>query len=272
MGRPTKQGIDYFSLDCQFDDKTEMFLIEKGATGLAVLVSIWQMIYSNEGYYIQDNEDLYLLIKRKIDVSVNEVSECVNAALRRNLFNNELHAQYGILTSRAIQKRYFDAAKKKKSVEYCSEFVLISIDSYFNLVSSDGNPVNVAGNATKEKEEEKEKEKEEKEESSSSSGNADALPFSSTHVMNIWNAEMANTYATKKKILDANTRKRINQLTKTEFTTEEDWKNFFRAYKSSDFMMGKVDPPPGRRRFKLSLEFAIKQSNMTKLVEGHWHD
>ncbi len=50
MARPTKQGIDYFPLDCQFDDKTEMYLIEKGVVGLCVMVTIWQMIYSGEGY------------------------------------------------------------------------------------------------------------------------------------------------------------------------------------------------------------------------------
>ncbi|MFT6882535.1 MAG: hypothetical protein ACJAVY_001333 [Marinoscillum sp.] len=161
MARPTKQGIDYFPLDCQFDDKIEMYLIEKGATGLAVLVTLWQMIYSNEGYYIEDNNDLHLLIKRRIDVPANEVMECINACLSRNLFKKSLHESYGILTSSAIQKRYFEAAKKKKSVNYVSEFTLINVDSYDNLVSVNINSLNVSGNATKEEVEVKVKEKEE---------------------------------------------------------------------------------------------------------------
>ncbi len=36
MARPAKQGIDYFPLDVDFDDKIEMYLIEKEAVGLAV--------------------------------------------------------------------------------------------------------------------------------------------------------------------------------------------------------------------------------------------
>ena len=153
MARPTKQGIDYFPLDCQFDDKIEMYLIEKGATGLGVLVTLWQMIYANEGYYIEDNNDLHLLIKRRIDVPVNEVSDCINACLNRNLFSQKLHGSYRILTSKAIQKRYFEAAKKKKSILSTTEYLLINVDSYANLTDSGINPVDVDGNATNVKEE-----------------------------------------------------------------------------------------------------------------------
>lgn len=143
MARPTKQGIDYFPIDCQFDDKIEMYLIEKGAIGLGVLVSLWQMIYSNEGYYIANNKDLHLLIKKRVDVDVNEVSDCINICLERNLFNHDLHQKYGILTSKAIQKRFFDAAKKKKSVSVVVDYVINSIDSSGNWVYVDGNATNV---------------------------------------------------------------------------------------------------------------------------------
>ena len=167
MGRPTKQGIDYFPIDCQFDEKIEMYLIETGAIGLAVLVTIWQMIYSNEGYYINDSEDLHLLIKRKIDVVVSNISDCVNAALRRNLFNKNLHERFRILTSKAVQKRYFEAAKKKKEVIFTPVFLLVPVDSYQNIIDSGENPIDSAGNATKEEEEEDVKEKEKGEENKS---------------------------------------------------------------------------------------------------------
>lgn len=152
MARPTKQGIDYFPLDCQFDDKTQMYLIEKGAVGLAVLITVWQMIYVNEGYYIANNRDLHLLVKQRIDVDVNEVSECINICLFRNLFSEEKHKKYGILTSKATQRRYLEAAKKKKEIQFDVNYALIDVSDVENLV-------NVAGNATKEEVEEKEKEK-----------------------------------------------------------------------------------------------------------------
>jgi len=148
MARPTKQGIDYFPLDCALDDKIEMYLIEQGAVGFAVLICLWQMIYSNEGYYIDDSDDLHLLVKRKIDVGVNEVSDCINACLRRRIFSRDNHEKYNILTSKAIQKRYFDAAKKKKGVKVTVEYLLICVDSYQNLINSSLNLVPSGGNAT----------------------------------------------------------------------------------------------------------------------------
>ena len=90
MARPTKQGIDYFPVDCQFDDKTELYILEKESTGLSVLVTIWQLIYQNEGYYIGNNKDLHLLIKKRINVDINEVNDCINICLSRNIFDNKL--------------------------------------------------------------------------------------------------------------------------------------------------------------------------------------
>ena len=162
MARPTKQGIDYFPLDCQFDDKIEMYVIEKGAIGLSVLISVWQMIYSNEGYYIQNNKDLHLLLKRRINVDANEVSDCINVCLERNIFDKSLHKKHHILTSKAIQKRYLEAGKKKKEIKIVDTFLLIGVSAYENLVSVGTNSIDSCGNATnvnvKEEEDVKEKE------------------------------------------------------------------------------------------------------------------
>ena len=149
MARPTKQGIDYFPLDCQFDDKIEMYLIEKEANGLAVLISIWQIIYSNDGYYTPNGNDLCLLIKKRINVNINEIKECINVCLSRNIFDSKLHKKHKILTSKAIQKRYFDAAKKKKIVQY-------NIDYVINGINTPDNSIDVGGNATNVKENVKE--------------------------------------------------------------------------------------------------------------------
>lgn len=148
MARPTRQGIDYFPLDVELDDKTEMFLIEKEAVGLAVLISVWQLIYKNEGYYIKYNNDLCLLIKKRISVDINSINDCINSAVNRNIFDKELFSKEGILTSRAIQKRFFEAAKRKKQVLVYSNYLLIDINSYNNTVIVNINSVNADNNST----------------------------------------------------------------------------------------------------------------------------
>lgn len=156
MARPTRQGIDYFPLDVEFDDKTEMFLIEKEAVGLAILISIWQLIYKNEGYYIKYNNDLSLLIKKRISVDINSINDCIKSAVNRNIFDKELFNKEGILTSRAIQKRFFEAAKRKKQVLVYRNYLLIDINSYNNTVIVNINSVNADNNSTNVKEEVKE--------------------------------------------------------------------------------------------------------------------
>lgn len=168
MARPTKQGIDYFPLDCQFDDKIEMYILEKEANGLAVLICIWQIIYSNEGYYTVNSNDLLLLVKKRINVGINEVKDCINLCLQRGIFDKNLNQKFNILTSKAIQKRYFEAARKKKIVQFDIKYIL-------NGVNVGINAINVAGNATnvKEEEEGEEEVKEEGEESPAQEDNSE---------------------------------------------------------------------------------------------------
>ena len=135
MTRPTKQGIDYFPIDCQFDDKIELYILEKESNGLSVLVTLWQLIYQNEGYYIVNNKDLHLLIKKRINVDINTVNECINVCIDRNIFDKNLHKKYQILTSKAIQKRFFYAAKRKKSVDYDVNYLINGVSAYNNGVN-----------------------------------------------------------------------------------------------------------------------------------------
>lgn len=56
MARPNKAGLEYFSLDCGMDDKVELIEAKYGLIGFAVIIKLWQKIYS-EGYYYKRNMD-----------------------------------------------------------------------------------------------------------------------------------------------------------------------------------------------------------------------
>ena len=142
MARPTKQGIDYFPLDVQFDEKVELFIAETGAEGLGVLVTVWQLIYQNKGYYIDNGSDLYLLIRRRVMSDLVTIETVVNSAIERGIFDKIKHREHKILTSKAIQNRYFIGAKKKKIVNVDENYIC-------NGVSVGGNASKVSGNATK---------------------------------------------------------------------------------------------------------------------------
>ena len=131
------EGIPYFSLDCQFDDKLDEIEDAFGMKGLGIIIKLFQKIYGIHGYYCEWNDGVASrFAKREAFVGTDVVHEVVAAALRESknhesLFDREMYAKYGILTSRGIQKRYLKAAKamKRKDVFPVPEYVIIPFEN-----------------------------------------------------------------------------------------------------------------------------------------------
>ena len=52
----------------------------------------------------------------------------MSAAIRRSLFDEEIYRKYGVLTSRGIQKRYFEIVARRRNVEVEQRYLLVSRD------------------------------------------------------------------------------------------------------------------------------------------------
>ena len=172
MARPTKAGLDYFELDCQLDDKVELIEAEYGLKGFAIVVKLYQSIYSGFGYYCEWTPDISILWARRLGVSHsvgsgnlgladktsslpgfpnNLINNVVAASIKRNIFSEELFNKYGILTSSGIQKRYLNATSRREKVELKKEYLLLSVGKnqknvVINSISVDRNQVNVNRN------------------------------------------------------------------------------------------------------------------------------
>lgn len=162
MARPIKQGLDYFPLDISMDSKMELFEAEHGLLGFAFLIKLFQKIYDN-GYYFEWTEDEQLLFSKRINVNINEVNVYINSAIKRKIFNQELFDKYKIITSRGIQKRFLEACKRRKQIEFIKEICLIDFNEVQykdfkekivfvnnNLINVNINSINVNNNSTKE--------------------------------------------------------------------------------------------------------------------------
>lgn len=124
-----KSGLDYFPLACSFEDKVELIEAEFGLRGLAVIVKLYQKIYGEFGYYCEWNDEVALLFSRKacgLLEGDNVVSEVIKAAIKRGIFDKDMFHEYGILTSVGIQKRYFEAAKRRNEIEVEKSYLLLS--------------------------------------------------------------------------------------------------------------------------------------------------
>lgn len=151
MARPLKQGLDYFPLDTHWNDKVKFLRAEFGVEGIGILVSLWQKIYADHGYYTPWDDDVALLFASEIGAGFPVVSEVVRCCLRRDIFHKGMYANHGVLTSAGIQRRYLASTKRRAaslkpeiSLVKCAEIVSAPI----NPVYVCNNPVNDCSNAT----------------------------------------------------------------------------------------------------------------------------
>ena len=135
MARPEKQGLDYFPLDVNLDDKVKLIEAKFGLVGFAVLVKLWQIIYENS-YFVKWTERELLLYKNRINADINLINDVINESIRWGLFNEELYKKYQILTSSGIQKRYLEATKRRKNVVVEKSYTMIDLTQFEKRRSS----------------------------------------------------------------------------------------------------------------------------------------
>lgn len=138
-----KSGLDFFPLDVCLDRKFELIEAEFGLTGFGVIVHLLQEIYGKEGYYIEWTEEVALLFARKVGLGGSVVSEIVEASVRRGMFDKEIYDKYHCLTSRGIQKRYFEAVSRRKSLEVDFNILLVECAQICPNVNISGKNVNI---------------------------------------------------------------------------------------------------------------------------------
>jgi hypothetical protein len=99
---------------------------EFGLTGFAVVVKLLQKIYGEQGYYCEWTNEVALLFAKKLGLGGSAVSEIVSASIKRGIFDKGKFDKCQILTSKGIQKRYFDAVSRRKLVEVDERYLLVN--------------------------------------------------------------------------------------------------------------------------------------------------
>ena len=127
MARPKKTGLDYFPFDVDFfsDEKIVAISGKFGIKGEMVAIRLLTAIYRN-GYFIEWTEMLKMKLLKEIpSISPNLLTEIVQRLARWNFFDEELLSSASVLTSRGIQKRYFEAMKRN-SLSESLPYLLVS--------------------------------------------------------------------------------------------------------------------------------------------------
>jgi len=114
MARPTKIGLEYFSLDIDLfeDEKVVPISSEFGAKGECVLIRVLCAIYRN-GYFAECSEAFKFKIAKQANLPHNLVSEVIAGLVKWGFFDKAVFDSFSVLTSKGIQKRWKEATRKR---------------------------------------------------------------------------------------------------------------------------------------------------------------
>lgn len=127
------KGLEYFPLNCHMNDSVRLFEADTGLEGFAVLIKIWQSIYSGEGYFKYFDKDVCLLFSSEIGEKPDFVADIIKRALERDIFSRELFENYRILTSEGVQRRFFKCGERRKEIPVLKEYLLVPPDDFSNI-------------------------------------------------------------------------------------------------------------------------------------------
>lgn len=95
--------------------------------------------------------------------------------------------------------------------------------------------------------------------------------LSPRNVVDLYNSKFKGLFPRQMRELTPNRQTVIRARIKNDFKTIEEWSEFFDRLKTSDFLMGRVEPYGGRKVFQLSLDWICKPENLANILEGKYH-
>lgn len=129
MGRPTKQGLEYFSLDVRMfsDIKIRKLIKYHKAQAVSVYMTLLCRIYE-KGYYIEYDDDLPFIVSEDCGLDEDTIKSIISYCIDIGLFDKGVYDQHKVLTSHGIQERYVQAcAKTKRKLSSGLPYMLVDV-------------------------------------------------------------------------------------------------------------------------------------------------
>lgn len=137
MARPLSRGIEYYPLDVDFlnDLKIKKIMKSCGPNSIAIIILLLGNIYGDEGYFMKWDEDVCFLVADAVGAKEVYVKEVLKKCLQVDLFSSELFEKFSIITSKGIQKRFFEITKRRKRENLINEYLLVNVTETGVIVS-----------------------------------------------------------------------------------------------------------------------------------------
>ena len=129
MARPLSRGIEYYPLDVDFlnDLKIKKIMKSCGPNSIAIIILLLGNIYGDEGYFMKWDEDVCFLVADAVGAKEVYVKEVLKKCLQVDLFSSELFEKFKIITSKGIQKRFFEITKRRKRENLINKYLLVNV-------------------------------------------------------------------------------------------------------------------------------------------------
>lgn len=103
----------FVSLDIDFFEDTEIKRLRRkvGTDGIIVYLYVAMQCYKENGYYCEENDDLYEDMEEKFGLKPNRTRQIMKYLIQKSLFVRKPLDGVNVITSATIQRRWMDAVK-----------------------------------------------------------------------------------------------------------------------------------------------------------------
>ena len=131
MARPVKTGLDYFPLHIDFFDDIRIcaLAVQYGTKGQLAAIILLVHLYKTGYYLLWDDDTRVRVLKDMPGVTFDELDHIVEELVKWDFFDKELFNQQGVLTSREVQKHFFNATKRRRNNIAQMPFLLAETDN-----------------------------------------------------------------------------------------------------------------------------------------------
>ena len=288
MGRPTKQGLEYFSLDVRMfsDIKIRKLIKYHKAQAVSVYMTLLCRIYE-KGYYIEYDNDLPFIISEDCGLEEDTIVSIIHYCLDIGLFDKGVFDKYKVLTSHGIQERYIQAcAKTKRKLSKGLPYVLVDLGhdhvqankngissekTYINsektYINSEETAIN-SEKSTQRKEKEKERNKGDSNESLSSPPATTDSEINLLAFQEFFNKTVQEHGAQIPTITQISGKRKHSLLARFKEYGKEKLRQAVINAAKSPFLNGASENP-----FVASFDWIFRPNNFPKVLEGNYnHD
>lgn len=283
-----KKGIDYYQhfIGMTNDEKLSGLRMEYGSVAIDVWLTLYDLIYGGNGYYIEYGDEktrkgvvwkILGIVRGKYSPTPETISNIIEDLVACELFSGD-RFKSGILTSKRIQKQFYQATVERKVVEINPEHWLLNLEEmkklslknailrYFeNRPNSEENRPIMCENRSEKEQSRVEKSRVEK--SRDNMTDKPSPPCSKSECESIF--DLYNTICVSYPKLTARSAARIKAIKarlNSGYTTE-DFKRLFEKAEASSFLKGKND-----RNWSATFDWLIADKNMAKVLDGNYED